>query len=359
MNTTKINEFKLKEDFELLELMLNDSKSQPSHYQPGPYWLSNTKNAINELKRCGIANFRSSANHAGMSYADNQLIDIRNSLNYNAKTRLARWIARSFPIGVLFEMQVANTNAYARQNRMYCQEILNLKGRISDLLIRFNIPYSLLGGCETTVKIAESEYSIHYLNLLDQHDYIASKINFKAAKSIFEIGGGFGANIHILLENYSNIRKILYLDIPPNLYVGTQYLKAFYGSSVIDYRRLKDKTRIEFADDDSLEILCIAPWQIEQFGSPIDVFTNSHSFVEIPVPIVKNYTDKVKQLPGSDQSAVALTSYDGFDLKSTFHPEELPKFFKERNFESFERELLLLANRKNYFFTSPGRLAFQ
>ena len=29
-------------------------------------------------------------------------------------------------------------------------------------------------------------------------------------KSFFEIGGGFGANIHFLVTNFSNIKKILY-----------------------------------------------------------------------------------------------------------------------------------------------------
>ena len=63
----------------------------------------------------------------------------------------------------------------------------------------------------------------------------------------FEIGGGVGTNVHLVLENYKNIRKVLYLDIPPNLYVGTQYLKAFYGNAVSDYRTLKTLDSIKFS----------------------------------------------------------------------------------------------------------------
>ena len=138
-----------------------------------------------------------------------------------------------------------------------------------------------------------------------------------------------------LIENYKNIRKILYLDIAPNLYVGTQYLKSFYGDAVVDYKSLKDLNSIKFSANNDLEIFCITPWQIELFESPIDIFMNSHSFVEMPDFIVQNYVDKFNEFPGSKHSAIALNTYDGYD-KKTIHPDELPKVFKNRKFEYFD-----------------------
>jgi len=44
----------LKDDFGLLNLMFTDSKSQPSLYHPGPYWVTKAKNAGDGIKRCGI-----------------------------------------------------------------------------------------------------------------------------------------------------------------------------------------------------------------------------------------------------------------------------------------------------------------
>ena len=214
-----------------------------------------------------------------------------------------------------------------------------------------------MGKCLTKAKIDGQDLSVHYLTLLEQQDNIASRIKFSEAKSIFEIGGGFGANIHLLLENYKNIRKVLYLDIPPNLYVGTQYLKAFYGTAVFDYRTLKHLDSIKFSADDNIEIFCIAPWQIEKFESAIDIFMNSHSFVEMSNDIVKNYIDNFKKFPESINSAVALTAYDVYDLNVTLHPEELPKFFKDRKFDYFEADTLLNSSRKNLFFVSPGKLS--
>ena len=337
--------------------MLTDSKSQPPLYHPGPYWAYKAKNTANEIKRYGIEGFRGSTNIIGMSYADNLIIDVRKHYNHGLR-RLVRWITMTYPLSKVYDSQVRCTESYANSNIIYAQEILNSKEKTRNLLKKYTIPYSLLGKCLRNAKIDGHVYSIHYLNLLEQHDNIASHIKFNDAYSIFEIGGGFGTNIHLLLKNYKNIRKVLYLDIPPNLYVGTQYLKAFYGTAVFDYRALKHLDSIKFSADDNLEIFSIAPWQIEKFEGEIDIFINSHSFVEMPKNVVKNYISKFNGFPESINAAIAMTTYDGFDLNTTFHPSELPKFFIDRKFDYFEVDTLLNSSRKNFFFVSPGKLSF-
>ncbi len=345
---------KLKDDFELLDLMLLDSEKQLSLYNPGPYWARKAKNTAKELKRYGIENFRGSSNTIGLSYTDSMLTDIRNIYSSEIKN-IFIWLTKQYPLKMIFEPQVKLTNNYANANQLYIQEILNIKEKTRYLLEKYKLPYSLLGGCLKKATIDDNEYSTHYLNLLEQHDNLAKFIRFDNAFSVFEIGGGFGANIHLLLENYRNIRKVLYLDIVPNLYVGTQYLKAIYGASVFDYRNLKDLSDIKFSDDDNLEIFCITPWQIEGFNDNIDIFMNSHSFVEIPKNVIQNYVDNLNKFPDSINTDIALTSYDNFDLSSTFEPSELATFFKNRNFNSFEEEDLLDASRKNFYFVSPGK----
>lgn len=356
--TVADQEINLKDDIELLNIMLNDSKNQSTIYQPGPYWAGKAITAANGIKRYGIRDFRGSSNLIGLSYTDNLFIDTRDQFNYNLRARIARLATKVDPINGIWEAQVQWTEYYARETISYAQEILNLKDRTKDLLKKYNVPYSLLGGCLQKAKINEQIFSIHYLNILDQHDSIASRVKFNDAKSVFEIGGGFGANIHLLLENYKNIRKVLYLDIPPNLYVGTQYLKAFYGQAVFNYRDLKNRNSIRFSPSDDLEIFCITPWQIEKFESAVDIFMNSRSFVEMPKNVVKNYVDNFQRLPNSIDSAIALTTYNNFDLSTTFHPNELPKFFGDRKFDYFEMEDLLDSSKKSLFFVSPAKHSF-
>ncbi len=352
--TNNIDHLKLNDDSKLLDLMLTDSKTQSDLYRPGPYWKNKTKNTSNEIKRYGLTNFRGSTNLIGLSYTDNLYIDIRNAFNHGFR-KIFRWLSKTYPLTKIYDSQVSWTKSYANENIILTQEILNLKQKTKHLLNKYTVPYSLLGNCLRKAKIDGEDYSTHYLNLLEQHDNIASHINFNNIHSIFEIGGGFGTNIHLLLENYPNIKKVLYLDIPPNLYIGTQYLKSFYGKSVFDYRDLKDFKSIKFSTNDHLEIFCIAPWQIEHFESTVDIFMNSHSFVEMPNNIVENYIYQFCRFHDSINTAIALTTYDGFDLDTTSHPTELTTHFKDRKFNHFEADTLINSSRNNLYFISPGK----
>jgi len=347
----------LTDDIRLLNLMLSDSKNQSLLYQPGKYWYSKTKSIENGIKRCGIQDFRGSMNLVGFGYTDSIFIDARNGYNYGVR-RLARELTRIYPLNKIYESQIQLTKSYATKHLELIQERIRQDRKVKNLIEKYNVPYSLLGGCLNKVKIGEHTYSIHYLNLLEQHNYIASLINFNKVRTVFEIGGGFGTNIHLLLENYPNIRKVLYLDIPPNLYTGTQYLRAFYGTSVYDYRDLEHLSSIQFSGEDNLEILCIAPWQIEKFDNKIDILLNSNSFVEMPPNVVNNYVSNFNRLPESNISAIALTTYGNFDPKSTIQPKMLPYFFKGREFQHFEESDLLDISKKNIFFVSPGRYGF-
>jgi len=336
----------LKDDPYLLDRLVKDAKKQSGIYQPGPYWRSKTKVAINEIKQYGLKNFRGSDNLIGMAFADCNHIDIRNSLNYGVR-KIMRSLVSCFPFNRVFDAQVAWTESYSKQLIQVQDELLNLKPRTNELLKNYNLPYSLLGGCERTVRAYGGLCSTYYLSLLDRHDVFAQHIDFKKVRSVFEIGGGFGANIHILLENYPNIRKVLYLDIPPNLYVGTQYLKSFYGDYIFDYGRLKAWNTTSFSENDELEIFCIAPWQIEKFKDHIDLFANSNSFVEMPSAVVQNYVNHI-----NDDTVIALSSYSNYDLSTTLSPYQLPDYFKCRKFEIFDKETLLNSNLKDIYLVS-------
>ncbi len=352
------DKIKLDDDFELLDIMLNDSKKQPPLYHPGAYWASKAKNSAKEIKRCGIADIRGSTNLVGLSYADNLITDYRFSLNHGFKKRLVRMLLNIYPFNMIFDAQVQWTKSYAKRSIFYAQEMLKLKEETIHLLEKYTMPYSLLGGCLDKARINEQDISVYYLELLTWHDHFASRIPFNDAVSIFEIGGGFGANIHILLENYKNIRKVLYLDIAPNLYVGTQYLRAFYGNAVVDYKDLRGQESIKFSANNDLEILCITPWQIEKIEGEIDIFMNSNSFVEMPKSVVKNYVGNFKRLPNSKDSAVVLSTYRDFDPNTTLNPYDLATIFEDRKFEIFEAESFINSN-KNIIFTSPGKLSFK
>ena len=284
----------IKDDVDLLNLMVHDQDLQAALYRPGPFWNDLTAAALQEIRSKGIADFRGASSPMGWGFTDNTFHETA-SLEPHHKAVLDN-------------------------------------PRLPYLLAKYNIPETTLCGCLSYVTVAGRRISRHYLNLIDQHDRIKGAVRFSTARSMFEIGGGFGVNIHLLLSNYPNLKKILYLDVPPNLYIGTQYLKMFYGDAVRDYRVTQNAREIAFRDDDSLEIIAIAPWQIEKVRAKLDIFYNAHSFVEIPKPTIANYVNKIRHFPEFYATQIVLLSYSCFDLSTTFNPDELPSFFPEKRF---------------------------
>ena len=351
----KESSLKLKDDFEFLNSLIEDEKKQSELYLPGPYWEHKVKASTKQIKKYGIQKFRSSKNSIGDSYADNMPADSRNAF-HSGLTLLSILLTKLYPLSRLYEEQVNLTKRYAIESLTYSQEILALKGRTKELISKYKLPYTLLGNCNRKVKFKGEEHSVHYLDLLDRLDKISDLIDFKKTNSILEIGGGFGGSLHLILENFKNIRKVIYLDIPPNLYVATQYLKAFYGDCVKDYVSTKDLSSLKFSLNRELEIFCIAPWQIEQLDDSIDILMSQHCLLELPKKVVKNYVEVFENFPNKNDTAVALTSYGYIKLDRTFHPNEMPSFFGKRKFENFQKDPLLPhpSRNKEMFYIYSG-----
>jgi putative sugar O-methyltransferase len=324
------------DDEALLALMLSDAARQPELYQPGPYWWRKTKNTTDQIRRQGIGDFRGMSSTIGLSFTDSTHLDVRHDLSGGMRSLVRAILNSVFPFNRVFAAQIALTRAHEAEARRLRGIVLGAHQRVGELITRYRVPTSLLGGCLNHVDVGGRRIATHYLNVLHQHDVIAESCRFSDVTSILEIGGGFGAHVHCLIENYPKLRKIVYLDIPPNLYIGTQYLRAFYGASVIDYRQTRDRRAISFSDNDALEILAIAPWQIERLRLGIDVFYNAHSFVEMPAAVIANYARHVAALPGFERTRVVLLTYDNFDPRTTLAPERLPGFFPTKTFDRRE-----------------------
>jgi putative sugar O-methyltransferase len=314
----------VEDDLNLLKNMMDDQKNAGSLYRPGPYWKLWTKAIVKDIKRFGLSQFRNGNNACGSWFGDSPIIDIRTIHNVGAKSILSNFFNQVYPFNRFFEMQVIRSKFFfdtSIKNMNY--GILNdqelLKG-LNELSFPVN---STKGDCKAFSEINGVNLAHKYIVMLTRLKQLANSAHINDASTYFEIGGGFGSFVHCLLQNYTNIRKVIYLDIPPGLYVGTQYLKSFFGESVKNYSELRGRTEIRFEDNNDLEILCIAPWQIESLSCDIDIFHNAYSFVEMPKEIVKNYGKLIKNLM-TEKGEVCLISYDQFDLSTTFDPKQLP-----------------------------------
>lgn len=348
VHTTPVSGSQLCDDLDLLNLIIKGGTEAPAHYRPGPYWENSTKSSKNELKRCGIADFRGSTCGAATGFSDCLEIDRRHTTNYGLRGLLNKITGLTYPLNRVYDSQVSLTSSYLKELVVYKKAYFQSHPRVLELTRSYQINLDTTkGGDNAWVEIEGRQLSLHYLEILSTLDFISRDVPLLPTTKYLEIGGGFGVNVHLLIELFG-VMKIIYVDIAPNLYLGTQYLKSFYGAAVIDYRDNRNN-RIAFHNDSELEIICILPEQIESIDSEIDVFHNAHSFVEMPEPVVENYAKVITKLMPQGNSHISLVSYDGFDLSTTFHPDQILKHFVgQKSEKQFSR---LIPGRFNFHYT--------
>ena len=332
----------------LLNLLVKDEKKIDKElYSSGPYWNYKNRRAIIEIKKKGLEDFRGITAGIGTSFADNLVLDIRNE--FNIKGRIVGKIFSLPLLNIIFNGQINTTQNYLNSFIKNQGIVYKNSKKVQNLISKFQFNNTTDFGCVQSFEYLKKNYSCHYLNMANRVNNLCKDFDFKNIKNYFEIGGGFGSNIHFLITNFSNIKKILYLDTVPNIYVGTEYLRHHYKEKVKDYLELRNLNKISFSKNNDLEIFCIPPWLIEKVDTEIDHFHNAASFVEMPKKVISNYVKFIKKFKTRE---ISLISYGGFDLKTTFNPEELNSFFDNKLSVSWKHSLIEEYNKKEIYLTS-------
>lgn len=331
----------------LNELIKDEKKINRSLYSSGPYWNYKNSRTILEIKKKDLYDFRGVTTGIGTSFADNLVLDIRNE--FNIKGRI---------IGKIFSLPILNKvfNGQLNVTRQYINRLIENQAivyqnnkNVEILINKYEFKNTTEFGCIQKFEKFGKEFSISYIQMASRIDNLSKTFNFRNINSFFEIGGGFGANIHFLITNFSNIKKIIYLDTVPNIYVGTKYLEHHFGKKVKNYLDLKNLDKINFQKNDELEIFCIPPWLIEKIDVKIDHFHNAASFVEMPKSVINNYVKFIKKFQTKE---ISLISYDKYDLNTTFNPKELNLFFDNKLKISLRENCIEEYNRKLIYLTS-------
>ena len=332
----------------LLNLLIKDEKKFDKElYSSGPYWNYKNRRAIIEIKKKGLEDFRGITAGIGTSFADNLVLDIRNE--FNIKGRIVGKIFSLPPLNIIFNGQINTTQNYLDSFIKNQGIVYKNSKKVQNLIGKFQFNNTTDFGCVQSFEYLNKNYSCNYLNMANRINNLSKNFDFRNIKNYFEIGGGFGSNIHFLITNFSNIKKILYLDTVPNIYVGTEYLRHHYKEKVKDYLELRNLDKISFSKNNELEIFCIPPWLIEKVDTEIDHFHNAASFVEMPKKVISNYVKFIKKFKTKE---ISLISYSGFDLKTTFNPEELNSFFDNKLSVSWKHSLIEEYNKKEIYLTS-------
>lgn len=328
----------ISDDVDLLRLMIRDQEAQSGVYQPGRYWTAYARRTARAIEQEGLDRFRAVPSIA-KGYAD-VIIDDPADLwgGDNWKGRLLQRVAH---LGVvrrhLLRPYLSKLDAQTTEIQAHKAEIYNARyaDDMDELIGGIDID-TTRGGTRDVVDVAGREIASVYLRYAVQIASADRRVALDDVRSVCEVGGGFGASMHLLLERHPNVRKAVYVDIAPILYVGTQYLRSFFGSAVRDYRATRDLAEIRFADDDAREILCLAPWQLERVVADVELFWNSSSFREMDPGQVRLYAAQAKRLgaraillfaPPIEVGSGLSTSYadvvDAFGPEISFEPLEM------------------------------------
>lgn len=286
----------MKDNPALLDLMLRDEATAGDIYRPGPYWRPYQRRIVQAIRKHGIERFRSVAPIA-KGFAVSHVFDPFDE-PVTPKTRLAA-IALKLPL--LRDVAGAYRTLLAKEHRVALeyQEALyrhRFGSLVEETTRQAPLPDTCHGGCVDAISIAgttQSAEAVLHLARIDSFD--AAGADFATARAYMEIGGGFGLTTHLLLTRYPNLRKVVYLDIPPMIYIATQYLRHFFPTAVRDYSQSANLGEISFSGNDDLEILCLCPWQVERLGmKDVDFLYNFASFSEMTPAIVRNYATHVE-----------------------------------------------------------------
>ncbi len=321
----------MQNDPDLLRTMMEDLGDQDGLYRPGPFWEGYSSRIVKAIRSDGLNGFRANS-RIGKGYADTANINPFDLMTFDTwKLKIYKMIYE-FPFirKRLFDPFIESCERQFQKTKSFRSLYYSIifGEWFEGFSGRYALPNTLIENPQNTISINDHEIGHSYLKaFLRIHNY-SKVVDFDKVESVLEIGGGFGSLCHTLLHLFPNIRKYIYLDIPPILYVGTQYLKQFYGDEVIDYRETRDLEKIKFSSNDAREILAICPWQIERIDAKINLFWNSASFQEMTEKIIINYLSHVRRMLTIDASKLCIVVYKS-ESPALIKPIELKKIMED------------------------------
>jgi putative sugar O-methyltransferase len=273
----------------LFDDLKKDSKKIKDAHQPSSWWARKISRLEDDIIKNGLDNFRGLNTGLNTSFSDSEVIDVRSIIS---KKKLFFYdLFNKYFIKEINNQNLNLTKTYFNNYLELLKKNYLESERCKYLVDKYDLKQTTDFGCVKKISINGQDISISAIEMINKIDIINQHIDLTKVKTYCEIGGGFGLNFQLLINNFPNIKKFLYLDIYPVIYYGTEYLRKFFSRSIIDYSITKNLKEIAFSKNDHLEIICIPNWEIDKVKIQIDHFHNSHSFAEMSDEIIQKYLD--------------------------------------------------------------------
>ena len=288
---------RIEDDPELLAMFIKDMGVQSDLWKPTAYWTSQCKRMQAQLERTGLSGFRTNWSlMRGVDLGPKQAGVVRRPIFDN---RIAAALARRLPIFGRYERHIDSlVESFNSTNTA------NISREVSLLyqLLQFGECSSALAAqvedsCIGNPNVYEFDGKKYSSNML-VHICLVSLL-FRSAgdqiNRVMEIGGGYGVLAEIMQKRrFGTNGYFVEVDIPPLVYVSTQYLKAVFPGRVVDYREARSKATLSRSDIEG-KILVIPPCLVPALDLEFDLFWNSASFQEMEGEVVDNYLEYVSR----------------------------------------------------------------
>jgi len=291
----------VRDDSELLELMMQDITSASNFFKPTNFWTNYEKIFLPEIRALGLKDFRRRKNSVLSSFGATDL----SSLSLATPIPLLKFAQKPFKFFLKMSLKVRKMKTLLNHNpvkyagignrdiNLFCYEFAKSYGEKNGAKPIHEFEASHIGNPENVFYINGKMYTNSLLNYYVNYAYCCKFMNFDSIHTIMEIGCGSGKQVEIIKKLHPHITFYLF-DIPPQLYVAEQYLSALFSDSVVSYR--KTRTMKSIPEKQKGKIFIFANWKIPELANlNYDLFWNSASFQEMEPHVVLNYLKYVNQ----------------------------------------------------------------
>jgi putative sugar O-methyltransferase len=283
----------------LLATLARDMTRASELYKPTNYWSVYRKRLEPAIAKHGISRFRSLHEPLFMSFGVTHVPDVLvpefAPMAYSHLRGLKRGVFEALRRSGLLRQLVSNhvdSHAYTlRALYNACFYLAAEEGR--EELMRVS------DSCEGMPRDAfepvgqtGARYTLSFLRYFLDYRWLASRVDFSNIQTILELGSGYGGQAEVILKLHPHIRYVI-CDIPPQIYVAEQYLKAVFPGQVTGYRETAGCDTVDPAGTGRITVL--ASWQLERLRTKVDMFWNSASFQEMEPEIVRKYARIVQR----------------------------------------------------------------
>ena len=275
----------LQDDPDLLEAMLEDMRRAHPLYQPTQYWQYYFDPTVAYLKKHGLNKFRSESGGILSTFGATDLHPLRTCANAYAhleedKLRLHQFldvleVAAQFP-----DLNILPFDLSLNDLDMTAYRISALQGKACGAQPLEMAEASLVGDPEYYFTVEGRTYTHSFLFYYWRYCYCCLFCDFNKIDTIVELGPGAGKQVEVIKKLHPHLTFYL-LDLAPQLYVCSQYLRALFPDCTLPYSTL---------DGPKGAIHILGSWEIEQLSlTGKTLFWSAASFGEMEPSVVENY----------------------------------------------------------------------